>query len=210
MPKTVKDMDKFLDEFNDTVDELRKKEIKVEDKDLPSNMKLMLGGVSNSKAIEFLFSHNIDKLLDRLFELASAGDIENLLNNEKEIKDIFKLVGLGEGSFEGPISKSVIKSIKLSVQSINFQKIKNMFFKMLYIINNLKRQSKYFKDKEQRKKYEDAVYAIKRVMMFAYIIYFNRKIINNRVFNGLKNIVNESQSIEEELISIDSDFEIKE
>ena len=47
------DFQKALDEINDTVDEIRNKKIQVSDSDLPTNLSIMLSGISNSNAINF-------------------------------------------------------------------------------------------------------------------------------------------------------------
>ena len=69
-------------------------------------------------------------------------------------------------------------------------------------MNNLNKTKKSLEDPVERKKYEDAVYAIKKVIRFVGKIYRNRKIINNRVAAGLRNIVNENE-INESLVKID-------
>jgi hypothetical protein len=199
MTTDLQDLEKLMDEVNDSIEEIRNRKIEVRDEDLPSNFKLLLTGVSDSRAVDFLFSHNVDKMLDKLFDLVASGDIEKILNNEEKMKDIFKDLGFGEGSFEGPVSKAVLKNIKTSVDSVKFAKIKSNMRKALLVMKNLERQSKYFRDPEQRKKYDEAVYAVKQIMKFAAKLYKNRKIITSKVFSGLNNIVSEEVQNEEAL-----------
>jgi hypothetical protein len=192
-----KDIDSIIDGLNSSIEEMRNKKIEVKKEELPSNLNLMLTGVTNSSAINFLFSHNIDKIIEKLFNLISSGNLNQVVDSEDKIKDLLKELGFGEGSFEGPVSKTIISSVKSSIESVNYSKVKDNVKRVLYIYHNLEKEKNKMKDKEIKKKYEEALYAIKKVMHFAYIVYKNRKIINNRVINGLKNIVNESVGEEE-------------
>jgi hypothetical protein len=192
-----KDIESIIDGLNTSIEDMRNKKIEVKKDELPSNLNLMLSGISDSSAINFLFSHNIDKIIEKLFNLVSSGNLTQIVNSEDKIKDLMKELGFGEGSFEGPVSKTILGSVKASIESTNYSKIKDNVKRAFYIYNNLKREKDKIKDKETRAKYEEAIYAIKKVMHFAYIVYKNRKIVNNRVINGLKNIVNESVSEEE-------------
>jgi len=195
----LQELEKIMDDINDSISTIQNKKIEIKNEDLPSNLKLILGGVSDSRAIDFLFSNNIDKLLEKLFNLISSGNIEKILDNEEEIKNIFSNIGFGEGSFEGPVSKTIISNIKASIESAKFYKVKNNMEKVLVILKNLERQSRYFKDPEQKRKYNEAVYAIKQVIKFTAKIYKNRKIITSKVFSGLNNIVREETYKEEVL-----------
>lgn len=196
------DFQKALDEINDTVDEIRNKKIEVSDADLPTNLSIMLSGISNSNAINFLFSNNVDRLIQKLFDLVASGDINKILDNEETMKRMFSMLGFGEGAFEGKISRAVISTIKHSTDSMNFNRTKSSLRKVMIVMNNLNRMKKTIEDPVERKKYEDAVYAVKRVIRFVGKIYRNRKIINNRVAAGLRNIVNENE-INESLVKID-------
>jgi hypothetical protein len=199
----IKELERIVGEVNDSIDDLRAKKIEVKQSDLPSNLKIMLSGVSDSRAIDFLFSNNIDKLLEKLFELFMSGDITKILNNEEKMKEIFKELGFGEGSFEGPVSKTVIGTIQDSVNSPKYIKMKNYMFKALYVVRNLEKQSKRFVNPEKRKKYDEAVRAIKQILRFAAKIYRNRKIVTDRVVKGLENVVKEDFSLEEKLEAIE-------
>jgi len=185
------ELEKLMDDVNDSIEKIRSKKIEVKNEDLPSNLKLLLSGISDSRAIDFLFSNNVDKMLEKLFDLVSSGDIDKILANEDKMKEIFKNIGFGEGSFEGPVSRAVLGSIRASVDSAKFAKLRDNMRKALLIMKNLERQSKYFKNQDQKKRYDEAVYAVKQIMKFAAKLYKNRKIINSKVFDGLNNIVRE-------------------
>lgn len=187
----IKKINELLDDVNGSIDEMRSKKIEVKDSELPSNLSLMIPGLSSSRAIDFLFSGNVDVLLDKLFNMVASGDIEKILQNEEKMKEVFQAFGFGEGSFEGPVSKSVIRSIQASTESAKFNKMKSNLRKAQLVIKNLERQARFLKDKEQRKKYEEAIYAIKKVLKIAAKIYKNRNLINKKVKRGLSNIVNE-------------------
>lgn len=197
------DMLKNLEnEINDSINVLRSKKIIIKDEDLPSNLKIMLSGITNSKAVDFLFSNNIDKLLERLFDTVNSGNLDKIIADEEKLKEVFSHLGFGEGSFEGPISKAVLANIKDSVESRKFMRTKTNIRKALLVVRNLERQKKNFKNPELKKKYADAVYSIKNILRFAAKIYKNRKIINTRVFNGLNNIIKEDYEIEEKLVPL--------
>jgi hypothetical protein len=203
MDTNLKELESMINQVNSDIDHMRKNKKEVKDSDLPSNLKIMLSGISDSKAIEFLFSHNIDKMLERLFSLFMSGDIDTILSNKDKIKELFQELGFGEGSFEGPVSKRIMMSMNASINSGNFSKLESNMRKALFVIGNLERESKNIKGKREREKYNEAVNAIKQVMRFAAAIYRNRKIINNKVIKGLQNIVKEDTTLEEKLISIE-------
>jgi hypothetical protein len=171
-------------------------------KELPSNLKILLSGVSSSNGINFLFSQNIDVLLEKLFDLFNSGKIEELLLNEDKLKEIFEKIGIGEGSFEGEISKAVINSIQTSIQSEKYLKTKTKIQKALIVLKALKQKAKSFQGKE-RKKYEDALYACKRLLQIVYKIYKNRKLVNERLLKGLNNIIREDDETETKLEKIE-------
>ena len=190
------ELEKLLDEINQNAEEIRNKKTEVKDSDLPSNLNIMLSGISDSKAINFLFSNNIDKLIEKLLALANSGDIDKLLSNEEVIKQFFKVLGFGEGSFEGKISKTVISSIRSSVDSAKFNKTKSSMKKAILVVKNLERAKQTLSSAEEKKKYDDTIYSIKKIFRLIAKIYKDRRVINNRVISGLSNIVNESESLE--------------
>jgi len=190
------ELEKLLDEINQNAEEIRNKKTEVKDSDLPSNLNIMLSGISDSKAINFLFSNNIDKLIEKLLALANSGDIDKLLSNEEAIKQFFKVLGFGEGSFEGKISKTVISSIRSSVDSAKFNKTKSSMKKAILVVKNLERAKQTLSSAEEKKKYDDTIYSIKKIFRLIAKIYKDRRVINNRVISGLSNIVNESESLE--------------
>jgi hypothetical protein len=194
----------MIDSINSSIESMRGEEAReVKDSDLPSNLQIMLSGVNNSRAIDFLFSSNLDKLLDKLMNSLESGDIEKVLQNEEQLEKIFSSLGFGEGTFKGPVSKRIIQSIQSSVDSKKFNTMTSKLKKIRLIIVNLKRQSRFLKDSELQKKYNDAVYAIEKVIKLIAKIYRNRRIISKRVFDGLSNIVNEDFIPEEVLDSIE-------
>ena len=189
---------KYLEDLNNSIEELQKqKNDSIDEKDIPSNFKIIMSGVSDSKALDFLFSSGLDKIVDKLFELITVGNFENLNNSLDQVNKIFEKLGLGEGSFEGPVSKTLVANIQRSVSSINFNKTKSNIKKCLLVIKNLKQQSKVIDDKEIKKKYLESVYALKRVLKLLTKIYKARKLIDEKVKRGLKNIIKEQLNTEE-------------
>lgn len=189
---------KYLEDLNNSIEELQKqKNDSIDEKDIPSNFKIIMSGVSDSKALDFLFSSGLDKIVDKLFELITVGNFENLNNSLDQVNEIFEKLGLGEGSFEGPVSKTLVTNIQRSISSINFNKTKSNIKKCLLVIKNLKQQSKIIDDKEIKKKYLESVYALKRVLKLVAKIYKARKLIDEKVKRGLKNIIKEQLNTEE-------------
>jgi hypothetical protein len=203
METDLKELERMISGVNNDIDELRSKKITVKDSELPSNLKIMLSGISDSKAIEFLFSNNIDKMLEKLFSLFLSGDMNTILDNKEKIKEIFSDLGFGEGSFEGPVSKRVIMSINASINSGNFSKLENNMMKALFVVKNLERESKNIKGKREKQKYDEAVSAVKQLLRFVSKIYQNRKLVNNKVLRGLSHIVKEDTDPNERIVAIE-------
>jgi hypothetical protein len=201
----------ILDSINTSINDIEEHPVKVDPKNNPSNFEILLSGMSNSAGIEKLFSPEVDNLINKMFSALESGNLDDMLKDEDTLKSLLSSIGLGEGSFEGPVSKNIISSIQTSVNSQRYQTMKShlgktmtMIKKMHFIIKNLEYQERYFKNnKDMLKKYKDAVYAIKRVLKIVAKIYYNRKIVNKRVYNGINNIVHEDSTVDEKLIKIE-------
>ena len=133
-----------------------------------------------------------------MFDAIQSGDIEKIMENEGIIKKMPLNFYLEKVLFKAQFQTVFLTSISNSMTSYKYNNIKSMLGKsmtqlkkMNFIIRNLERSGRSIKDKEELKKYKDAVYAIKRVLRLASKIYYNRKILNRRVYEGVKNIVNE-------------------
>lgn len=191
--KTIKEL---IDSINNSIKEIRENPTQVER--VPSNFEIIVGGLIDSKSIETLFSPKIDTLINTLFKLISDGDYEKILKNEDIMREISDSI-FGKGSFQGPISRSVLSNIQASVESEKYQTMKSNLGKSLIaikkknlILKNLKKGSKmYDKRSEEYKKYNEAVYAIKSVIKFVEKIYRSRSLINKKVCKGLDNIIHE-------------------
>lgn len=199
--KTIKEL---IDSLNESIKDIR--EHPTEIKELPSNFEILVRGVSDSKALDFLFSTKLDKIIEGLFTQINSGNFEKIIENKDSLESLLNTM-FGEGSFKGPVSTTVLNSIQASVQSQRYQTMKSCLGKSMVtlkkinlVMKNLRKSKSLFKDdKEKLKKYKEAVYAIKQVLKFAARVYRNRKIINRKVFNGLNNIVHESLEIDEPL-----------
>ena len=204
MENNDKTLAELIDSLNNSIEDIRKHPTKVDR--IPSNLEIVVRGVTDSKAIDFLFSPKMDGIIDGLFEKIQTGDFEKILANTDQLKNIIEML-FGEGSFQGPISTAVLNNIQNSVSSYKYQTMKSYLGKTVatmkkirLMTRNLEKGSKQFEnDKEKLKKYKEAVYAIKQVLKFASIVYRNRKIINKKVYNGLNNIVHESFEYDEPL-----------
>jgi len=196
--KDIKKIEKLISEINSSAEKLRKKKVKVKDEDLPSNLKLMLTGVSDIKAVNFLFSSRLDVLLDKLLTLAMSGElmsnIEKFMTNEEEIKKLFDSFGFGEGSFEGPISKTILNSVRDSMESEKYMKLSSDAKKIKYVYKKLTMKWWSFWNKpDLRKKYEQALYAIEKILRIIANVYENRI----KIMNGFNNIIKEEASSED-------------
>jgi fructose-1,6-bisphosphatase len=65
----------------------------------------------------------------------------------------------------------------------------------IIVLKDLRYERKFIKDKETKKKYDDAVYAVYQGLKIINKIYKNRKMVNERLLKGVKNIVNESEEL---------------
>lgn len=125
MHKIDDSLENYIDSLNDSISEIEKNNISsVRQADLPSNLKILLGGISDSGAINFLFSDKVDQLIEKLFDMVMSGNFEQILNSQDDIGKIFEKVGIGTGYFEGEISKTVIQTIQKTTSSMKFKKIK--------------------------------------------------------------------------------------
>lgn len=191
--KSIKDIEKIIKEINDSAEEIRKRKPDVKKMDLPSNLSLMLTGVGSSKALDYLFSSRLDTLIEKLMELIMSGElmanIEKFLSNEEEIKKLFDTMGFGEGSFEGPVSQTIMNTVRSSMESDKYKKAKSELEKVKLVYKNLKMKWFSFWNKPQeRKKFEQAMYAIEQILKIVAQVYKNRA----RILKGLGNIVVES------------------
>jgi hypothetical protein len=193
MPKELKEIEKMLAEINKNADQIRKKKIKVKDSDLPGNVRLMLTGLNSSKTLDFIFSSRLDVLLDKLMDLITTGElmsnVEKFFSNEDEIKKLFGSMGFGEGSFEGPVSKTILSSIKDSMENPKYLTMKSDIDKVKYVYKKLNMKWWSFWNKPvERKKFEKAMDAIKQILLIINQVYKNRL----KIIEGLGNIVTES------------------
>lgn len=160
----------------------------------PNALPLSIEGIGSEGELAFLFSEGLDRLVGNLFDLASSGNFDFITKNVGRIESTISRYFTGSGAFEGEISKAVVGTIMASVQSPKFKSMKSKIGKVRYVIKALKRERELFKDDpEQLKKLNDAIYAIGKIIKFAYKVYKNRAIINRRVLKGLDNIVVEEE-----------------
>lgn len=173
---------------------------------IPSNMEIIIKGAMDNRAIDFLFSDKMDNIIKMLFACIETGNFDRILNNEQELQNLLDAC-FGKGSFQGPVSQTIITSVQASVQSRKYNEIKSYLGKtatalkkIKLVMKNLKKDAKRFpKKSEEYKKCKEAIYAIKQVLKFTARVYHNRKLINRKVFDGLNNIVHEDIEFEERL-----------
>lgn len=192
----------YLDSINNSIEALQKNKNEITDDDLPSDFKLMMMGAKDSRVLNFIFDNRIDRIIDQVLNKLMTGDMSEIEKYLESISKIFETLGLGQGAFSGPVSQTLMQNIMNSLNSVNFNQTKNNIKKVMMVLKNLKQQSKFISDSATKKKYIEAVYAFKKVLKFISKIYKNRRIITNRVKQGLHNAVNEELDIQEPLEAI--------
>lgn len=201
-------LSELITSLSNSMEDIRSHPVTVADeKDLPSNFEIMVRGINSADGIDTLFSSEMDTLISRMFEWVENGDYMKILEN-KEVIQSFTDAIFGKGSFQGPLSTSVLNNISATMQSYKYNSMKShlgksvtMLKKYNLLLKNLKRESKKYKDdKKMYEDYKEAIYAIKQVLKFAARIYYNRKLINKKVYNGVHHIVHEDTDYDEPLI----------
>lgn len=195
-------LSELISSLQNSIDDMKTSE-KINASEIPSDFEILIDGIKDSSAIGTLFSPKIDKLIASLFTTIENGNFEKILEKKDMIEGILSTI-FGEGSFEGPISKTVLGTIQMTMQSKRYNEIESHLGKTIttlkkinLVFRNLNKNSKYFKkDKEQYQKYKNAVYAIKQVLKFAAKIYRSRKVINRKVLKGLNSVVHEEYEYE--------------
>jgi hypothetical protein len=193
MKSNIKELEKLIKEINDSADEIRKRKTDIKKMEMPSNLSLMLTGLGSPKALDKLFSSRLDTLLEKLMDLIMTGElmtnIEKFFSNEKDIKEFFETMGFGEGSFEGPVSKTILQSVQDSIESEKYKKAKSDTDKIRAVYKDLKiKWFSFWNKPKERKKFEEAMYAIEKILKIVAQVYKNRV----KLLKGLGNIVTES------------------
>ena len=199
----------LIRELNNTVEEIRSQPLP-EKSTVGSTLDLMIAGIPDIGALTTLFSTKLDDIMSAIFKCIENGDIDKAIQSINKLVDLLGKIGIGKGSFSGPISKTVVNTVIDAIRSPKYSMIKSNISKSLttykrmnYVLKELKRKTKTFATREERKKYKDAIFALKRALKITIKIYKNRKLVSDRVIRGLKNIVNEDIDILERVIPIE-------
>lgn len=192
--KTVSEL---IDELNSSITYMDDHQIKSDDK-LPSNFEILMSGINGQAGMTSLFSPNIDKLISKLFELIINGDYATIMQYQDEIRSISDFI-FGKGSFQGPISTTILNSLQNTMTSYKYNNTKaylgktlGTYKKIRLIQKNLKKDGKNL-SKQDQEKYREALYAIKQILKFASAVYKQRKLVNRKVYNGVHNIIHEEE-----------------
>jgi hypothetical protein len=191
--KDIKEIERIVADINRSADSMRKNKKKFKDiktDELPSNIRMMIPGISGSKALEVLFSTRIDVLLDNLLTMAMSGElvnnVEKFLRNEEELKKFLDSLGFEKGSFEGPVSSTVLGTIRDSMNSPEYYSIDSDSKRVAFVYKKLRMKWWSFWNKpDLRKKYERALEAIKQILLIVANVYKNRE----KILSGLGSIV---------------------
>ena len=164
----------------------------------------VFSGINNMQALNFLFSGNMDRLIDSLFQMINSGKFNSVSKTLEKLAHTFTRNGVVTGEttpFRGKITRNIMNVIKKSTESIKFNKIKSQFRRLMLISRNLSRYAKSVKDSEERKKYEDAIHTLTKAVKLVYKIYKSRKVLSDKFLSGLDTLVNEQG--EPQVIEVD-------
>lgn len=182
----------LLDNINDSIKVMQANN--VEPESVPGTFSMMFSGANNNAIMKFIFSSNLDKLLDQLFDMLMCGDFEDIINKSNDIEDMFNKFAVGSTKiFSSTVSKQFVANMKEAVNSKKFQKAKTNLSRAWTLIKQLKQKAKQIDNEAMRKKYEDTVYAFKKILKIMASIYGSRKNINLRVQSGIRNLLSESE-----------------
>lgn len=197
----------YIDSLNNSIESIQANKItfdSVKPEDLPSDFKLMMGpNAEDNKLLKFVFDTKLDRTIDNLLNKFLSGDFDAINQYSDLIKKVFESVGIGEDAFTGPVSQTLLDTLANSINSINFNTTKSKIRKCMIITKNLKTRAKSIDNAVMRKKYLEAVYALKQTLKFISKVYKNRRILTNRVRNGLK------IAIHEDFEFVDEEFDFK-
>jgi hypothetical protein len=185
------DLQSTLNSINDNINKLEqtRKDIK-NNKDTISDTRIFLkmSGLDNTKVAQLLYDTKLDHSIDNMVNMFMQGDYKSIAKYSDVIAKVFSDVGLGKGSFSGPVSQIFVQNLLNSIDSMNFNKTNDNIKKMMIVLKNMKKQTKTIQDKEVRKKYKEAVKAFRKIISIIAKTYKNRRIIAT----GIHNMVNES------------------
>lgn len=199
----LQNLEDILIDLNKNMDEIENSDIyKFDSNDLPLGLRIGISGISSQSALNFLFSEDLNKLLDRFIDMIENGEIEKFLTDEDKLRRMFNSFGFGEGKFQGELSNMLISNIKKTVSSNKFKKTKLGMAKLIKLTRSLKKQSKTITDPEKRKKFDDMIYAVTQMVKIIHNVWTNRKMVNDRVVKGLKNFITEDSDDDIQLIRI--------
>ena len=197
----------YIDSLNNSIESIQANKItfdSVKPEDLPSDFKLMMGpNAEDNKLLKFVFDTKLDRTIDNLLNKFLSGDFDAINQYSDLIKKVFESVGIGEDAFTGPVSQTLLDTLANSINSINFNTTKSKIRKCMIITKNLKTRAKSIDNTAMRKKYLEAVYALKQTLKFISKVYKNRRILTNRVRNGLKIAIHENFEF------VDEEFDFK-
>lgn len=199
----LQNLEDILVDLNKSMDEIENSDIyKFDSNDLPLGLRIGMSGISSQSALNFLFSEDLNKLLDRFIDMIENGEIEKFLTDEDKLRRMFNSFGFGEGKFQGELSNMLVSNIKKTVSSNKFKKTKLGMAKLIKLTRSLKKQSKTITDPEKRKKFDDMIYAVTQMVKIIHNVWTNRKMVNDRVVKGLKNFITEDSDDDIQLIRI--------
>lgn len=200
---TDQDIKKILDEIDKEYEDIKNNPIEAKP---PSNLSLMLQGVENNKALDFLFSSGLDHLIDKMMNIYfQAESIDAIINNKELIDSIAKKTGLySKNKTKALITNKLYNALKEATSSEKFLKARTIMRKISLIIKKMKKEKKTITDKETRKKYEEVLDSFIKFFIFVAKIYKNRYLINEKVRNDISYVFSENLESYESNIVLES------
>lgn len=164
----------------------------------PNELNMNINGLYSANSINYLFSPMVDQAIDKIMDIFLSGSYTTVLDKVKALTKTFETMGIGRGVFQGPIGSSILNTVEKSIKKIDLNKTTSKIKKGLTLLlhkkkmtKELKKEGKKIIDPVAKEKYDQAVAAFTSMMKMIYGIYRNRKYINDKVVNGLNNIVYE-------------------
>lgn len=191
--ETPESLQATIDSINSNIAQLeeKRKELNKHPEKLSDTRIFMhIAGLDNSKAVQLLYSLNLDNAIDSVVQKFLNGDISDVSKYADKISKVLEMVGINGKSFSGEVSQIFLSTLKQSVNNQDFQKSKSNIDKMLMVLKNMKRETKVIDDPAVKKKYKEALLAFKKIIQLIKKVMKDRRII----MTGINNVVNEEVS----------------
>lgn len=184
----------YLSSLTNSLDNLENIKKELNNEELPTDIKVMAHAIDptgKNKLMNFIFDTKLDYTLENMLNKFLNGNYEDVSKYADIIAKLLDAMGIGKDAFKGPVSQALMQNIISTLNTLDFSRAKSNIKKCFMIVGNLKKQASTINNPETRKKYKDAVYALKQMLKYASKIYKQRKLITYRAKAGMHNAINE-------------------